>query len=316
MDYGTVSDLVLRLEKGLFSVGSKETVNFTIHCPENAKTIKILDEKGKEVATVENQGEAQVSGSIEINESEPRFGSLHAVSENLESQEIYFTVAPEITEVMLENLGNVCVDIHDYLVTEYPDGKYTDDAPAKIRQFLEQDKRVGNVRIDEKMILFQTIDGLMGMVDTSENEGFVRGTVSKEKAYALSREGQTDEETVIPERSAVTNTRYLYVSPVNDDPIINYGDVDPREYLEHMASEFGAHYEFIKNDDAETVMKDGSFTNAGFTVLSTHGHTFTRENGGKLLLMSMHNYLDSNIAETQGTKYNEEKKKELLKSLI
>ena len=138
-EYGNRSDLVLSMDKGLFSVGSPETVSFTVQCPEESETVRILDEDDRELATIENKGGTSVTGSLVIDESQPRFGSLHAVSGNLESPEIYFTVAPEITDIMAETLVDVCLDVCDHLAAEYQDGPYTNETLSAVQQFLNED---------------------------------------------------------------------------------------------------------------------------------------------------------------------------------
>ncbi len=150
------SGLILSLEKGLFSVGSPETVKFTVLCPEDAETVTILDENDREVASVENEGNTLLTASLEINETEPRFGSLRAVSGDLESQEVYITVAPEISDGMVETLADTCMDVRDYLAVQYPDGKYTDDTVDEVKNHLEQDSRVESVTADGRVVFFRT----------------------------------------------------------------------------------------------------------------------------------------------------------------
>ncbi|MCR5370020.1 MAG: carboxypeptidase-like regulatory domain-containing protein [Clostridium sp.] len=310
------SGLVLSLEKGLFSVGSPETVKFTVLCPEEAETVKILDENDSEVASVENDGNTLLTGSLVIDETGPRFGSLRAVSGDLESQEVYITVAPEISDGMVETLADTCMDVRDYLAVQYPDGKYTDDTVDEVKNHLEQDSRVESVTADGRVVLFRTKDGLMGAVDTSVSEVLSRGgAVSAEDAYVLSREGRSDRETVVLVPSAVTNRRYLYVSPVSDDPIIAYGDVEPERSMEHMASEFGARYEKVTGTDAQDMMLDGSITDSGFLVLSSHGTVVSRKQGGKTLLISIQRYTDRNNTVIQGEKLGEEEKERIKRSL-
>lgn len=314
-EYGSRSELILSLAKGLFSVGSPETVAFTVQCPEESETVRILDEDNQELVAVETKGRTLVTGSLVIDESEPRFGSLHAVSGELESQEVYFTVAPEITDDMVETLVDVCTYIRDYLGEEYPNGVYTDDMLIAVQKLLEEDGRVESSTIDDQTLLFSTMDGLMGMVDLSEEEGLTRGGVTAEQAYALSREGLTDKETVIPVRPAVTNSRYLYLSPTSDDVIMKYGDIEPRRSMEHTASVFTADYEVLEDANAEAMLRDGSLTDAGFLVLSCHGNTLPRSNGGRILLMTIRDYADEIATVPMASSFTGSEKKEKTKSL-
>ncbi len=315
LEYGSRSELVLSLEKGLFSAGSRETVSVSVRCPETAKTIRILDENGREAAVLENAGSTLVTGSLVIDEAEPRFGSFHAVSGDLVSPEIYFTVAPEISDGMVETLAEVCLDVRDYLAAAYPDGNDSGETLQAVRELLKEDSRVESSTIDGEVLLFRTTDGLMGMVDASAVKWTARGAVTAEEAYTLSGEGETDEETVVPAGAAVTNSRYLYVSPTNDDAIMAYGDKGPQKHLEHLAAVFGANYELAEAAAGEAMLRDGSITDAGFLVISAHGGTVSRRDGGRLLLLSIRDYAGERLTVTQDYDYSKEERKAILDSL-
>ena len=116
-------------------------------------------------------------------------------------------------------LDGVAKDLEDFLLDEEFKDPYGKEAFERITEHLEKDERVAAVAENNQVILFQTVDNLMGSYGMGRKEGltFGSGFSDKDEVYEKWRRQQDVRGDMIDSGIPITNDKIYHYSPYDTD---------------------------------------------------------------------------------------------------
>ncbi len=281
-------ELILFAADNQLSAGTEETMELTVLCEEQVTgPVTIADEKGQQLAVLENDGSGELKASVTFFEEEPRYGSLTASAGEAVSAPLYFYVIPEITEEMGERFLTVCTELGDYAEQAGFEDPWAEDTLKAVTGWLEKDERVSKVKPAGEGLIFETTDGLVGSYGLSRYAPNTFGYTDEDDAFEAWRSGRQTEDLFIPSEIPATNTGILHMSPAPDDRVIAMSSGSFRSSENKLAERVGGTLTWLEADDAVRKLTSGGFTDYGMSVFNTHGTLIEREDGSQMLLMYM-----------------------------
>ncbi len=280
----------LFLDQSDFLVNEPEEANLTILCgQEITGEVTVTDEQGNVVCQVENNGSGRLSASVPIAESEARIGGFTAEADGEKSNTASFYVLPEVTEEMFLRLDGVAKDLEDFLLDEEFKDPYGKEAFERITEHLEKDERVAAVAENNQVILFQTVDNLMGSYGMGRKEGltFGSGFSDKDEVYEKWRRQQDVRGDMIDSGIPITNDKIYHYSPYDTDEIISSSYQAFVEREKRLADKLGMEQLSFVGSEARKWMKEGDFLDCGFWVFNTHGLQLERSDGSNMLFFAL-----------------------------
>lgn len=249
----------LFLDQSDFLVNEPEEANLTILCgQEITGEVTVTDEQGNVVCQVENNGSGRLSASVPIAESEARIGGFTAEADGEKSNTASFYVLPEVTEEMFLRLDGVAKDLEDFLLDEEFKDPYGKEAFERITEHLEKDERVAAVAENNQVILFQTVDNLMGSYGMGRKEGltFGSGFSDKDEVYEKWRRQQDVRGDMIDSGIPITNDKIYHYSPYDTDEIISSSYQAFVEREKRLADKLGMEQLSFVGSEARKWMKE------------------------------------------------------------
>lgn len=249
----------LFLDQSDFLVNEPEEANLTILCgQEITGEVTVTDEQGNVVCQVENNGSGRLSASVPIAESEARIGGFTAEADGEKSNTASFYVLPEVTEEMFLRLDGVAKDLEDFLLDEEFKDPYGKEAFERITEHLEKDERVAVVAENNQVILFQTVDNLMGSYGMGRKEGltFGSGFSDKDEVYEKWRRQQDVRGDMIDSGIPITNDKIYHYSPYDTDEIISSSYQAFVEREKRLADKLGMEQLSFVGSEARKWMKE------------------------------------------------------------
>lgn len=281
-------ELVLFADRNEFQTGEQGSMKLTVLCRESVTgTVTIADDKGNQVAVLENDGSGQLTATVEIQEQEPRWGYLTASAGETVSAPVSFYIVPEITEEMEDRLLSVSVDLGDYAEKAEFEDPLSAEALEKISDWLEADERVAAVRPAGEGLLYATTDSLIGSYGLSRVTPNTFGYVSAEEAFEADQNGEPLNDLFLSSVIPRTNMNTLHISPIPDDHVVDYCSDEFRDSEEKLLERTGGNLDWLEAEHAIQKLANGDFVNYGMTVVNTHGSLIERDEGGSMLLMNM-----------------------------
>lgn len=273
--------LVLMMEQCEFPVGENEETQVTVYCEEGlADSVSVMDNWDQELATIETDGSGVYHVTLSIYEEEARIGSLRAVAGDEESREVPFYVQPEVTEEMMETLLETAEDLVAYVRKRGQE--YYDEAGLQAAaDWLAADSRVASVEVYQDGVIYLTRDGLAGSYGMGRYEEGYLGKAkqsSLSKAYADYTAGEDLSDTYLTSRLTLTNTRLVRLAPLGYD-INQRAD----RVLYRLSEKINGSVETWEGRDAVWALGNGTYTDSGLVLLTTHGNLLEKRDGSNLL---------------------------------
>lgn len=280
--------LILFADRHEFQAGEPGTMALTVLCEEDvSEAVTITDDQGQTMAVLENDGSGRLETTIQIDGKTARYGQLTASSGETVSAPISFYVVPEITDDMGERFLSVCVDLGERAQQAGFEDPFSEDALETVAGWLREDERVQTVRTAGSGLLFATTDGLIGSYGMNRKSPNAFGYVDPEEAFTDDQGGKAMDSVYLSSEIPRTNTGILHLSPLAEDENVQYYGPFFRDSEEELAEKTGGSLTWTESGNAIRQLVNGGFTDYGLVVVNTHGNQVEREDGSKLLLMSM-----------------------------
>lgn len=251
-----------------------------------AQDIVVADESGTPLATITPDGSGSYAGILSIPTTTPGFMQLAATSGDVHSEPAIVRIVPTITDDMLQTFASVLDDLSAQL-EPLPEEGYTDDQKDALLTWLQADARVEDAVENGDYLLFRTMDGLVGGVQTVPDAPDALGPFHQiPETFSAKESGVDVSGWTIPSETTMTNDKVRLISPVveTDDYIKKYFPLWSSQ-LERLASALGWQYLPSSSDaDGLAQMCDAAtLTDSGVLTLTTHGGHLTRGSDGSLL---------------------------------
>lgn len=280
-------ELILLADQNEFQAGEQGEMKLTVLCRESVTgPVTISDNLGNEVAVLENDGSGQLEKTVTLNSQEPMVGQLRAAAGETVSVPVSFYVVPEVTEEMAGRLLAVSTDLGDYAEEAEFEDPFSEEAMEAVKDWLEADERVAEVRPVGEGILYATTDSLIGSYGLSRVTPNTLGYVEAQEAFEAKQAGKTAGGVIFSEIPK-TNTRLLHLSPIPEDEVIKFSRDFFEDSEEKLLERVGGTLAFEKGENAFQKLVNGDLTNYGMTVLMTHGSLLERKDGSSMLMMNM-----------------------------
>lgn len=280
--------VILFASRNEFQVGETGTTQLMVLCQEDVTgPVTVTDDRGTELAVLENDGSGQLQATIEILEQTPRYGKWQAHAGKETSAPVSFYVMPAVTRQMAERFLAVCTDLGDYAEHAGFEDPFSEQTLQDISEWLEADERVQAVRPAGDGLLFATTDSLIGSYGLNRTSPNTFGYVDAEDAFQVYQDGETTVGLYIPSEIPRTNTQILHLSPYSDDELVQRFGTFFRDSEEKLVERVGGRLTWTESKDAVAKLANGEFANYGMAVLNTHGGLLQRKDGSDMLFMAM-----------------------------
>ena len=280
--------VILFATQNEFLVGKSGSMELTVLCQEQVtEPVTITDDRGQELAVLENDGSGELKTTVEVFEEEPRYGQIQASAGEETSAPVPFYVIPGITQEMAERFLSVCTDLGDYAEQAGFEDPFSEDALEDVSAWLEADERVQAVKPSGDGLLFATTDSLIGSYGLNRTSPNSFGYSDEDEAFAAYQDGKTTVGFYIPSEIPRTNSQILHLSPYSDDEFVQRFSGFFRASEEKLVERVGGRLTWAESEDAVQKLMNGEFTNFGMVVLNTHGGLIQRKDGSDMLFMAM-----------------------------
>ncbi len=285
-------ELILYLAKSDFIVGEDSRMGFTVLFGENLSgDILLMDDTGKTVSVLSNDGNGRIDGEIPVYETEARTGSLRAVCADTVSREVKFYVHPPISDIMMDRLYEVADGLGDFVLSLNADDPGSEEVLRKVSAYLQDDPQVDQVTEIDGTVFYTTTDGLLGSYNMGVPEPGYLGTVSADEAYesVLYQDDKQLQDVSLPSDRVLTNGNIMIITPQWDGTadagtmmVHTYTAYEMMEAFENTINQQFASqnkstvevpsYGQDNGDEARKVLLSGDFTDCGVLILLMHGN--------------------------------------------
>lgn len=293
--------LTLLLDEHDFFVGEPGEVHVTILCGDEIEgEVSIADEDGTIACTLENDRSGILTASIPITEDEERIGSLTALADGLTSNSESIYVLPKVTDDMVERLQDTAKNLEEFLSQKGYEDPYSQKAFQEIIQYLEQDERVAVVGENNGVILYQTVDHLMGSYGLGRQDGLYYGYSGADETYQNWKENVNVSTDVIESGIPITNDKIYHLYPHDSDVIISGSVPIYEEQERRLADALQLQQHTFGGREALQMILDGSFMDCGFLMFNTHGRLLEQSDESDMLFISLGKVTKENMRELLG----------------
>lgn len=319
---------VLGTDRTQFYVGEREEATLCVYLSREIEngTIDILDKEKNKVTSISVEDMDTYDSQYQykeidiiIYEETDMLKSYTAVYECYESTPLNLYITPHITKENVELCGEILEDLHDYL----SENKIKEDKLLEIAcEWLNADKRVSAAGIQQGMVLFSTVDCVMGSFSIKTEGTF--GAAYEEDEVLLEQYQNlynTQERKHIYDIDTITNSKVLVLRPlygVDDDCTVEYHAEYGKKIAETLRDESDICTNCKVNEDCEQCrrcdviednwcykylggltiqsMNENDMTDYGFVFYNTHGTVMEKKSGGMQALYQVGKYETMELA--------------------
>ena len=279
--------LLLQADRVEFQVGESAEVVLTVTSYEVVNgTIVVTDNKGTELLTMELKNEdglGVASGTIVVEENEPRRMELTASLNGEASAPLALYVSPEVTFDMVKVCMQVAQELGEALVDAGYE-KIDEEAVNDAEQWLLNDARVSEVVRMDNGVFFYTQDGLVGCCSLTPEEGmlgsggFHQGDTDPVYTYKKwEKRGEPFLEEYINSENTLTNNSILVLQPMYNSAV--YSDFENpcnTEVYTEIAYKVAKALEskealVYRNENASSLIFQQAMNRYGLIIMNTHG---------------------------------------------
>lgn len=289
-DVSEQAELVLLLENNDFLPDEEGTSVLTVlYSGDITGAVTIKDEAGRTVCRLENDGSGSADAEFTVLTDEAKSGFLQAEADGVVSDPAAYYVVPEITREMADTLYDVGDDLSRFLTENDFSDPYGEKALNRLTAWLLSDERISAAGVNNGVLLFRTVDGLIGSygMDRRESDDFVFGYTDKDAAYTRWRQGEDVSRTVIESQSAFTNDNIYHVSPFTGDSTVDAAMPFFIDQELRLADATGYSLGVFNGETALRGIQSGSIMDCGFLIFNTHGNQLRRSNGTFMLFSAL-----------------------------
>ena len=288
-----VSALSVSFLRSQYTVGEEGTVDFVVRYESSVSgSVQLRDQNDTVLAEFQTDGSGLQQGIFYADTSVPQFLTVRAGAGSEESLPVILRIVPKVTEAMLQTLLEVGDDLAKEIENKFPEGVFSPDARKQLIEYLKADSRVENAVENLDIILFRTVDGLIGGVDVTEPAGpedpLCFSYHNTEDTFKAVEEGTDVSDWVIYSENVMTNDHIRYVVPLRDnDPVVDVVRPAFSDQLQEMADLLD--FQYYHNASAEAglhmFLNPKELTDSGLLVMNTHGSVLQRSSDSSNLLL-------------------------------
>ena len=306
--------LSLGISQSHFPLQTESTATVTVACnfPVSGP-VRIQDSKGNVLTVLENDGSGYLTGEVTLYSDTSGCEQLTAHAENVSSMDTTVWFTPEITDDQLEVLVQVVCQLGQAVDNQDFADRNSAEAKSFVMEWLKNDPRVRSYTDHGDIILFTTVDSLVGGYCGTATEAGIIGPADATEATettvttapstsASTRTTDTSQleklykdwctsGSLSPTRTlyaggAPTNSRILILSSNSDDIIENCHTLT-NTLNSTLGNKLGLSVESYTKGSFIKYLENTDFTDCAVLALLAHGSFIERSTGTPMHLFAL-----------------------------